>query len=383
MEVSDIGKEIKQSEARHLYELSKNFNDVIDLTIGDPDISTPKNICDAGIWAIANGKTKYTANAGILELREAISNDIQKKGGYKYNAQDQIIITTGAMGALYLLIKSIINIGDEVIIPDPSWINYSQMVRMSGGKIVTIKSDKNFNFSIQDIVVKLTSRSKAIIINSPCNPTGKIVNSELLIQLINLCKSKNLFLIIDEAYSSIVFNDEFKSITTLTNGCENVFLVDSFSKRFSMTGWRVGYAVGDSKIIGAMTRLQENVNACCAEPSQYAALEALKCDEDVVRNFVKIYRNRKDLLLSRLQEIKNLSYIEPEGTFYVFADISKTGLSSMEFAFQLLDEVHVSVVPGTTYGKNGEGFVRIALTKNEKEIAEAAKRIRKFMEKYE
>ena len=381
MEISNIGNEIKQSEARRLYDISKKYDDVIDLTIGDPDVPTPKSICDAGIKAINCGKTKYTANAGLIQLREAITNDIKKRGGCQFNPEDQIVVTTGAMGALYLLIKSIINPGDEVLIPEPSWINYTQMVLMTGGKVSMVPCDNNFSISIENIERMITGRTKAIIINSPCNPTGRIVDAGTLIKLIALCKSKNLFLIVDEAYSGIVFNKgKFKSIASLSEGCSNVILVDSFSKRFSMTGWRVGYAAGDSKIISAMTRLQENVNACCAEPSQYAAIEALKCDEEVVDNFVKIYKKRKDLLINRLKEIRGISYIEPEGTFYVFTDISKTGLSSMEFSYRLLEKVHVSVVPGTTYGKNGEGYVRIALTKSDNEIIEAANRIQKFME---
>lgn len=384
MNVSKIGSEIKQSEARRLYDLSKKYDDVIDLTIGDPDVPTPKNICDAGIKAINQGKTKYTANAGLFQLREAISNDICKRGGYCYRADDQIIVTTGAMGALYLLIKSIINEGDEVIIPTPAWVNYSQMVTMSGGKAVMVQTDPEFNVSLNEIERSITDWTKAIIINTPCNPTGRIMKSEIIKDLIDLCKRRDIILISDEAYSGIVFNIcEFESVASLAEGNENVFLVDSFSKKYSMTGWRVGYAVGDDRVIAAMTRLQENVNACCPEPSQYAAIEALRGGDTVIRKFAEIYESRKKILIDNLKSVKGLSWIEPQGTFYVFVNISQTGLSSMDFAYKLLKEQHIAVVPGTTYGENGEGYIRVALTKSESDILEAAARLRQFMERIE
>ena len=381
MNVSRIGSKIKQSEARHLYDLSKKYNDVIDLTLGDPDVPTPKNICDAGIKAINQGKTKYTANAGLFQLRDAISDDICERGGYCYRADDQIIVTTGAMGALYLLIKSVVNEGDEVIIPTPAWVNYSQMVMMSGGKAVMVPTDSEFNISLYEIERYITDRSRAIIINTPCNPTGRIIESEIIKSLINLCEKNDMILIADEAYRGIVFeNCEFESVANLADGSSNVFLVDSFSKRFSMTGWRVGYAVGDDRVIAAMTRLQENVNACCSEPSQYAAIEALRGGDNIVRKLVETYRIRKNLLIKNLKYVKGISWIEPQGTFYVFVNISQTGLTSADFAYKLLKEQHVAVVPGITYGENGEGYIRVALTRDESDILEATDRLRQFME---
>ena len=381
MQVSKIANEIHQSLTRKLFDKAKEYENVIDLTLGDPDYPTPDYICEAGCRAIKEGKTKYTANAGLIELREAVAEKVKNETGIVFKPEKNVIITIGAMGALYLLIKSYINEGDEVIIPAPYWINYSQMVTMSGGVPVIVSSDKEgFALSTELLEKAVTSKTKMMIINSPCNPTGEVYTRESLEAIAEIAKKNNILVAADEAYSCILFDDaKFTSIIDIPEMENRTILVNSFSKRYSMTGWRVGYAVGDEDIISAMTRFQENVASCCPQPSQYAALAALKGNQDSVYEMVKGYQKRRDILIQGLNKTDKLFCRKPQGTFYCFVNISKTGMNSTEFALELLDKAQVAVVPGITYGIVGDDYVRIALTRNDEEIKEAVDRISKYV----
>lgn len=382
MQISKVAGEIKPSLTRRLFDKAKEYDNVIDLTLGDPDYPTPEYVCEAGCKAIREGKTKYTANAGLLELRTAIAQKVEDETGIKYDPSKNVIVTIGAMGALYLLIKSYINEGDEVLIPAPYWINYSQMVTMSGGTPIIVNSDKpGFELSAELLEKAVTDKTRVMIINSPCNPTGEVYSRESLEAIAEIAKKNNILVIADEAYSCILFDDaKFTSIIDVPGMKEYTILVNSFSKRYSMTGWRVGYAVGDENIISAMTRLQENVASCCPQPSQYAAIAALKGPQDSVMDMVKGYQKRRDILVEGINHVEKLSCRKPQGTFYVFVDISETGMDSTEFAFDLLDKVQVAVVPGITYGDLGDKYVRIALTRSEDEIREAVSRIKRYLE---
>ncbi len=382
--LSDIANFIQPSNARRLYDQCALYSDVIDLTIGDPDVLTPEEIRIAGCRAIQEGKTKYTSNAGLYELREAISKTVGEKTGKSISPKNQVIVTAGAMCALYLLIKSCIDIGDEVLIPEPAWINYGQMVHMSGGIPVFINSQMNdFSVSIKALEKAVTKKTKMIIINSPCNPTGYVFNRELLEEILLFANDNNLIIVLDEAYSSMVFDEkEFVSLFALANNTERIVLVDSFSKRYAMTGWRVGYAIGNESIISAMTRLQENVVACCPQPSQYAALQALKGNQDSVRIMVKEYQRRRDIFVDGINQIPGFSCAIPQGTFYVFVNIKDINNDSVAFAYDLLEKAHVAVVPGVTYGEAGEGYVRVALTQDISTIKEALQRIRIFSDEF-
>ena len=382
MNVSKIANDIQPSLTRQLFDKAKEYSNVIDLTLGDPDYPTPAEICAAGCQAIREGKTKYTANAGLIELRTAVAEKVKKETEIEYRPEDNVIITVGAMGALYLLIKSYINEGDEVLIPAPYWINYVQMVRMSGGVPVIVNgSEEDFSLSVEMLEKAVTDKTKMMIINSPCNPTGEIYSRETMEAIAEIAIKHDILVVSDEAYSCIVYDDaEFVSIIDIPGMKDHTVLVNSFSKRYSMTGWRVGYAVGDAAIISAMTRFQENVASCCPQPSQYAAIQALKGSQESVEYMVKGYQNRRDILVNGINGIRNLSCRKPQGTFYAFVDIRKTGMNSVEFAYALLESVQVAVVPGVTYGEAGEGYIRIAFTQNETKIMEALNRIRRFME---
>ena len=381
MKVSDVANAISPSLTRRLFDKAKEYSNVIDLTLGDPDFNTPDYICEAGCKAIMEGRTKYTANAGLIELRKAIADKVFQETGIHYNPVGNVIITVGAMGALYLLIKSCINPGDEVIIPAPYWINYSQMVTMSGGVPVIVSSNKEgFALSTDLLEKAVTSKTKMIIINTPCNPTGEVYSRKSLESVAEIAKKNNLLVVADEAYSCIVFDDaKFVSIVDIPGMKDYTVLVNSFSKRYSMTGWRVGYAVGDEEIISAMTKFQENVASCCPQPSQYAALAALKGNQNSVKEMVKGYQKRRDIFVDGINKIEKLSCRKPQGTFYAFVNISATNMNSTDFAFALLDKVQVAVVPGITYGEAGDSYVRIALTKGEKDIREALRRIEIFV----
>ena len=381
MQVSKVADSIKPSLTRRLFDKTKEYADVIDLTLGDPDYPTPPYVCEAGCRAIREGKTKYTANAGLPELRAAIADKIMEETGIKYDPAKNVIVTIGAMGALYLLIKSYINEGDEVLIPAPYWINYSQMVTMSGGVPVIVSSDREgFALSVDLLEQAVTPKTRMMIINSPCNPTGEVYSRESLEAIAEIAKKNDLLVVADEAYSCILFDDaKFTSIVDIPGMKEHTVLVNSFSKRYSMTGWRVGYAAGDENIISAMTRLQENVASCCPQPSQYAAIAALKGSQDSVKEMVRGYERRRDVFVEGINKIGKLSCRKPMGTFYVFVDISKTGMNSVDFAYDLLDKVQVAVVPGVTYGQIGDKYVRVALTRNEDVIREAVGRIEKYV----
>ncbi len=380
MSLSEIANKIQYSNTRSLYEKSKEYTDVIDLTLGDPDIPTPQDVCEAGCEAILSGKTNYTANAGLLELRKVIADKVKKDTGIDYNPQTNVIVTIGAMGALYLLIKSVINEGDEVLIPAPAWVNYGQMVCMSGGIPIYVNGDeRDFSLSVEALEKAVTDRTKMIIINSPCNPTGEVMSNDTLNAIAEIAEKHDLLVVSDEAYSSIVFDDaKFTSIMTLPRMNERTILIDSCSKRYSMTGWRCGFAVGDPDIISAMTRLQENVASCCPQPSQYAAIQALSGNQQSVENMRAEYEKRRNILVDGINRIPGLSCRKPQGTFYAFVNIKEIENDSLKFAYDLLDKVQVAVVPGITYGEAGEGYVRIAFTQNEDKLKEAIRRLEKY-----
>lgn len=381
MKVSHTAEEIHPSLTRRLFDKAKEYENVIDLTLGDPDYPTPDYVCEAGCKAIREGKTKYTANAGLIELRTAVAEKVKNETGIEYDPAKNVIITVGAMGALYLLIKSYINEGEEVLIPAPYWINYGQMVSMSGGVPVIVSSNKEgFALSTELLEKAVTPKTRMIIINTPCNPTGEVYTRESLEAIAEIAKKNDILVVADEAYSCILFDDvKFTSIIDISGMKNHTILVNSFSKRYSMTGWRVGYAVGDEDIISAMARLQENVTSCCPQPSQYAAIAALKGSQDSVNEMVKGYQRRRDILVQGINKVNKLSCRKPQGTFYVFVNISKTGMHSTDFAFDLLDKAQVAVVPGITYGEVGDGYIRIALTRNDDEIQEAVERIAKYV----
>lgn len=380
---SIVSQQVKPSLTRKLFNMAKQFDDVIDFTLGDPDVQPHQAIKDAGCFAIQAGQTRYSQNAGLLTLRQTISNYYNRKENLLYKADNEIIVTVGAMEGLFLSLLSFVNPGDEVIIPAPYYVNYVQMVYLCHGVPVIVDNPKaeELSFDIDDVEAAISPKTKAVIINTPANPSGRLISWEKLERLATLAKKHDLVVLSDEVYKCLIYgNDPFRSIVTIDGMRERTILINSLSKEFCMTGWRIGYVLGPEEIIATMTKLQENVCACAPLPSQYAAIEALSGKGDYSSHMVETFRHRRDLLVKGISGIKGLSCNAPEATFYLMVNISQTGMNSEQFAIDLLQKAHVALVPGITYGKSCDKYVRIAFTIDEKHIDEGIRRIKKYME---
>lgn len=377
--LNDKALELHQGAIRAMFDRAKNFPGSINLGIGEPDLATPTEIVEEGCNALRQGKTHYTANAGIIELRRGISQYALKQG-LKVNPENEIIVTTGGMGALALALMVTISPGDEVLIQDPQWLNYFSQVKFFGGVPVPVPvwEDKGFRLSVEDIEKRITSKSKILMINSPNNPTGAVLEDEDLATVADLAKKHNLLVISDEVYSTLLYdNMKHKSIMSLPDMKERTIVVNSFSKSFAMTGWRVGYGLGSEEIIDKMIRLQENIVACVTEASQYAALKALSLF-DKAEAMTAIYRERRDLMVNGLNSIAGISCIKPKGSFYVFPNITGLGKDSFTVANELLEKAGVITVPGSAFGQQGEGFLRISYANSMENLKLSLERIEKY-----
>lgn len=382
IKTSIVADSIKLSLVRTLFNEAKKYDDVIDFTLGDPDVQTPQAIKDAACAAIQEGKTRYSQNAGLLDLRQTISKYYYRKEGLKYDPVTEVMVTVGAMEGLYLALISMLNPGDEVIIPAPYYVNYLQMIRMCHAEPVVIDNPKrtDLSFDVSDIEKAITPKTRAIMINTPSNPTGRIIPQEKISAISELAKKYNLVVISDEVYKCLVYDDApFRSIVNFDGMRERTILINSLSKEFCMTGYRIGYVLAPKELIAAMTKLQENVCACAPLPSQYAAIKALGGEEDYSKNMVDIFTERRNLLYEGLSKIGLFRIKAPEATFYMMVDISKTGMDSIDFCYALLRSVHVAVVPGVTYGQCCNHYIRIAFTLDIDKIKEGIRRITDFV----
>lgn len=373
---------IKLSLVRSLFNEAKKYDDIIDFTLGDPDVQTHQAIKDAACAAIQEGKTRYSQNSGLLELRQTISQYYERKEGYKYDPVTEVMVTVGAMEGLYLALISMLNPGDEVIMPAPYYVNYAQMVRMCHAVPVIVDNPKHtdLSFDLAEIEKAITSKTCAIMINTPSNPSGCIIPQDKIEGIAALAKKYDLVVISDEVYKCLIYdNVPFRSIVAIDGMRERTILINSLSKEFCMTGYRIGYVLAPEEIIAAMTKLQENVCACAPLPSQYAAIKALGGDEDYSKNMVNIFTERRNILFEGLSKIEKFSLKAPEATFYMMVDISKTGMDSIDFCYALLRGAHVAVVPGVTYGQCCNHYVRIAFTLDNEKIKEGVRRITEFV----
>lgn len=382
IQTSNIANGIQTSYTRQLFNLAKQYDDVIDFTLGDPDVQPHQAIKDAACTAIQQGKTRYSQNAGLLELRQTIHDYYIRKEGLAYNPENEIQVSVGAMEGLYLALLALLNPGDEVIIPAPYYVNYTQMVAMCHAKPVIVDNPEvtDLTYRLEDIERAITSRTRAIMINTPSNPTGRVLSQEMLAGIAEIAKKHDLVVIADEVYKCLIYDKQpWRSIAHIEGMRERTILVNSLSKEFCMTGYRIGYVLGPSEVITAMTKLQENVAACAPLPSQYAAIEALGSTEDYSKDMVRIFTERKECIVSGISAIEGLTCREPDATFYLMVDISSTGMNSVDFAIALLKARHVAVVPGITYGKCCDHYIRIAFTRELDYIREGVKRINAFM----
>ena len=379
---SNVVDSIRLSLVRSLFNEAKKYGDVIDFTLGDPDVQPHQAIKDAACAAIQEGKTRYSQNAGLLDLRQTISKYYMRKEGFEYNPETEIMVTVGAMEGLYLALISMLNPGDEVIIPAPYYINYTQMVRMCHAVPVIVDNPEKMDltFDVANIEKAITPKTLAIMINTPSNPSGRIISQDEIAGIADLAKKYDLVVISDEVYKCLIYdNVPFKSIVAIDDMRERTILINSLSKEFCMTGYRIGYVLAPEEIIAAMTKLQENVCACAPLPSQYAAIKALSGEDDYSKNMVNIFTERRNALFEGLSKIEKFSVKAPEATFYMMVDISKTRMDSIDFCYALLRGAHVAAVPGVTYGQCCNHYIRIAFTLDIEKIKEGVRRIAEFV----
>lgn len=385
MKASKRISRIEPSLTRKMFNLAQNFDDVIDLTLGDPDLAPPKELRQAAYRAMEGNKLRYSANAGLPEARRAVSKKIAEVWGQEC-ALENIAITVGGMEALFLSLYCMIDEGDEVIVFAPYYINYLQMIELCGGKPVVVdayNAQQGLYVNRDVLEAAVTDKTIAIIINSPNNPTGDVFSREMLRDIAVVAQAHDLSIISDEVYRTLLYDGRtHESVLQFPEAAGRTLVVDSMSKEYSMTGWRIGFAFGPQELIANMVKMQENVAACANVASQYALLEAY---QNKVPNhyIVEEFQERRDYLYSALKEINLLRVQKPKGTFYLFVDISQTGYRSEEFAYKLLEDVHVAVVPGVVYGKAYDGYIRVAFTRKVEVLEEAVQRFQTFFDKLE
>ncbi|MDD4873515.1 MAG: aminotransferase class I/II-fold pyridoxal phosphate-dependent enzyme [Dehalococcoidales bacterium] len=381
--VSQRASRISPSGIRKFFDLLGSIEGVISLGVGEPDYTTPWHIREAAIYSIENGFTMYTSNSGIPELRQELSRYIQKRYELEYDWKTELLITVGVSEALDLAMRAVIDPGDEVIMSDPCYVAYEPSVILSGGVPVKVPtSEENaFELDARDIEAKITNKTKAILMGYPSNPTGAVMPWEKLVKIADVACRHNLLMIVDEIYSHLVYGIEHTCMAALPGMKECTVLLSGFSKSYAMTGWRIGYAAANKEIIAAMTKIHQYTIMCAPTMAQIAAIEALKSGEDSVTEMVEDYNHRRLVMVKGLRNI-GLSCFEPKGAFYAFPSIKSTGMKSEEFAERLLIEEKVAVVPGTAFGKCGEGYIRCCYATSLKEIEEALERMKWFVERH-
>lgn len=378
MELSSLSRVISPTLSRQLFMMAKQYDDVVDFTLGDPDIPTPKPICDAAAQAASNGLTRYAPNAGLPALRHAIARKVTEESGLPYE-DNNVVVTIGATEAVYLSLMACINPGDEVIILAPYWVQYENIVKLLGGKPIIIDSFKqDFEPDLSAISNAINERTRVIIVNSPNNPSGYIYNERFLQILAETARVNHILIFNDEAYRSLVFEKVFPSISHYCRK-EEIVIINSFSKQYAMTGWRLGYVVAEESVINAIVKFQQNIAVCVATPNQYAAIEAITNSNLYSQEIREVFSRRRHVLIKELEKIPELKCKAPQGAFYAFIDISSTGLDSLTFCFDLLKKQHVAVIPGIAFGRAFDRYIRLAFTLNEDKIIDGLNRIGKYI----
>ena len=373
--------EIKPSGIRKFFDIAATMDDVISLGVGEPDFQTPWSIRKAGIESLQRGKTKYTSNWGLIELRKEIVNYSKRKYNLEYDPENEVLVTVGGSEAIDAAIRALVAPGDEVIIPQPSYVCYEPITQLAGGKpvIVDLKDENDFKLTAEELKNAITDKTKVLILPFPSNPTGAIMEREDLEEIAKVLEGTNIIVLSDEIYAELTFGGKkHVSPASIDGMWERTITVNGFSKAFSMTGWRLGYACGPKPIIDQIVKIHQFAIMSSPTTSQYAAVEALKnCDEDV-GYMVREYDMRRRMIVSGFNKI-GLTCREPKGAFYAFPSIQSTGMSSEEFCEKLLYSKKVAVVPGTAFGKSGEGFIRASYAYSVEHIKQAIERIDEFL----
>lgn len=375
---------LKPSGIRKFFDVANEMEDVISLGVGEPDFDTPWHVREEGIRALTSGKTFYTSNAGLMELRQAICDFTEKRTGIKYNAKKETIVTVGGSEAIDIALRALINPGDEVLYTEPCYVSYMPCITMADGVPVPIelKEENEFRLTKEELEAAITEKTKILLISFPNNPTGAVMRREDLEALVPTIIKHNLIVISDEIYSELTYGEEHVSIASLPGMKDRTILINGFSKGFAMTGWRLGYAFAHEVIMEQMIKIHQFAIMCAPTVSQYAAVEAMRNGEEDVKMMRNSYDQRRRYLLSEFNRL-GLPCFEPYGAFYMFPNISRFGMSSEEFATRLLMEEKVAVVPGSAFGECGEGFVRISYAYSLQELKEALERIENFIKKLE
>jgi len=381
--ISPRVKNVPPSGIRKFFDLVNEVKDAISLSIGEPDFVTPWSIREAGIYSLEKGRTHYSPNAGFSQLREEIAKYLKRKFELSYNPENEIIVTVGGSEAIDIALRSLVGPGDEVIIPEPSFVAYKPCAIFAGATPVTVnlKSEDGFKLTPELLEEAITERTKALILPFPNNPTGSIMTREDLAKIVEVLKNKNIIVISDEIYAELTYEGRHVSIASFPEMRDKTLVINGFSKAYAMTGWRLGYACGHPDLIAALYKIHQYAIMCSPTTAQYAAIEALRnCDEDI-QMMVREYNRRRRVMVDGFRKA-GLECFEPMGAFYVFPSIKSTGLSSNEFSERLLIEEKVAVVPGTAFGECAEGYIRACYAYSIDDINEAMRRIRNFTERH-
>ena len=380
--LADTIVNIKPTGIRKFFDLVSEMKDAISLGVGEPDFDTPWHIRDEGIYSLERGRTFYTSNAGLKELKEEIANYLRRRVHVDYDDRHEILVTVGGSEAIDMAMRVMLNPGEEVLIPQPSYVSYEPCTIMAGGKpvIIELKAENEFRLTPEELLEHITDKTKLLVLPFPNNPTGAIMEQKDLEAIAKVIIEKDLYVLSDEIYSELTYKEDHVSIASIPGMQERTILINGFSKAYAMTGWRLGYACGPRKIIEQMTKLHQYAIMCAPTTSQYAAVEALRNGDDDVAMMREAYNQRRRYLVHAFKEM-GLECFEPYGAFYIFPCIKEFGMTSEEFASRFLMEEKVAVVPGTAFGDCGEGFLRISYAYSLENLKEALGRMQKFIDR--
>ncbi len=377
--LADKVVDIKPSGIRKFFDIASEMKDAISLGVGEPDFDTPWHIRDEGIYSLEQGRTIYTSNAGLKELREEICRYLQRKQGVTYDPLNEVLVTVGGSEAIDVGLRAMINPGDEVLIPQPSFVSYEPCAILAGAVpvIINLKEENEFRLTAKELEEAITDKTKLLVLPFPNNPTGAIMERKDLEAIAEVILKHDIFVMSDEIYSELTYTDKHVSIVEIPGMQERTILINGFSKAYAMTGWRLGYACGPTEIINQMTKIHQFAIMCAPSTSQYAAIEALRNGDDDVIEMRTAYNQRRRFLLNAFKEM-GIACFEPYGAFYMFPCIKEFGMSSDEFATRFLNEEKVAVVPGTAFGDCGEGYLRISYAYSLEHLKTAMGRLQRF-----
>jgi len=374
--------QIQPSGIRKFFDIVNEMEDAISLGVGEPDFDTPWHIREEGIYSLEQGRTVYTSNAGLMELREEVCKYLHRRFHVSYDPKSEVMITVGGSEAIDVALRAMLDPGDEVLVPQPSYVSYVPCITLADGVpvIIELQEADDFKLTKQQLLDHITDKTKVLILPFPNNPTGSIMNYDDLKDIVDIIIEKDLYVISDEIYSELTYGSEHVTIASFPGMRERTILINGFSKSYAMTGWRLGYATGPKVILKQMIKIHQFAIMCAPTTSQYAAIEALKNGDSDVEKMKESYNERRRYLLKALREI-GFDCFEPYGAFYVFPSIKKFGMTSDEFANRLLQEEKLAVVPGTAFGDSGEGFLRISYAYSIEELKVALERLERFIKR--